>query len=136
MTTRTRCDFTDCNRFARPGTTRCARHKDAVDRHGDPPSTTFAAAIDAGKYAGLFGSLTPRIAQAAHDSGIESEIGVLRLVMARLLAEEADPAKLASGIAKLAGVVIQAQRAQRALSGKAADDLTDAVAVILEELAQ
>lgn len=134
MPSRDRCDFTGCARFARPGTTRCSRHRDAIDRHGDPP-TTFEASIEAGEYAGLFGSLAPQIAQAAHESGIESEIGVLRLVMARLLAEEADPAKLASGVAKLASVVIQAQRAQRALSGKAADDLTDAVAVILEELA-
>lgn len=133
MPARERCDFTACNRYARPGSTRCTRHRDAVDHKGREPNT-FTAAIEAGEYASLFGSLTPQIAQAAHESGIESEIGVLRLVMARLLAEETDPGKLASGIAKLAGVVIQAQRAQRALSGKAADDLTDAVAVILEEL--
>jgi hypothetical protein len=130
---RVRCTFTGCTRYARPGQDRCTAHKDAIDRAGRPASA-FADRLESGEFRDLFGTLSPKIAQVAADAGLDNEIGVLRLVMARLLAEEGDPARLASGIAKLAGVIVQAQRAQRALSGEAADSLTDAVATILDEL--
>jgi hypothetical protein len=94
----------------------------------------FRARLDAGDYRGLFGErLNALMAQAAAEGGVADELAVLRIVMARLLAEEDDPVVLAKSIARVAAVSIQAARAQRALSGQTAEDLTDAITAILME---
>jgi hypothetical protein len=74
------------------------------------------------------------LAQAAAERSLVDEIGALRVTLARLLAEEEDPSKLAAGVARIAGVAIQAARAQRQLGEDAADGLTAALAEILAEL--
>lgn len=130
---RVRCVVAGCVRYARVGEDRCTPHRDEHDAERRAKSA-FADRLEAGSYRGLIAELEADIAEAAERSGVHTEIGILRLVMARLLAEESDPAKLSAGVAKLAGVIISAQRAQHALSGAAADNLTDAVATILEEL--
>ncbi len=75
------------------------------------------------------------IAQAAAERSLADEIGALRFVLARLLAEEQgqDAAKLAASVARVAGVAVQAARAQRAIGGELADGLTEALTQILAE---
>ncbi len=73
------------------------------------------------------------IAAAGAEQGLANEIGLLRVVLARLLVEEADPGRLAQNAARVAGVLVQAARAQHALSGDMADGLAEAVTHILAE---
>lgn len=74
------------------------------------------------------------IAQAAALGGLADEIGALRFVLARLLAEEDDVSKLATGVARVTAVAVNAARTQRAISGDAAEGLTAALTQILIEL--
>ena len=98
-------------------------------------ATEFRARLDAGDYRGLFGPrLNELMLQAAAEHGVDDEIAVLRIVMARLLAEEDDPVTLAKEISRVAAVSIQAARARRAITGKLAEGLTDAMTSILTEL--
>ena len=74
------------------------------------------------------------IQQAAAEEGLADEIGILRIVLARLLLEETDPAQLAESVARVTGVAVQAARAQRAISGEQAAGITEAVTQLLIEL--
>jgi hypothetical protein len=95
----------------------------------------FRARLEAGDYRGLFGpSLNELMIQAAAENGVDDEIAILRIVMARLLAEEDDPVTLATAISRVAAVSIQAARARRAITGKLAEGLTDAMTNILTDL--
>jgi hypothetical protein len=73
------------------------------------------------------------LAQAAAERPLVDEIGALRVTLARLLAEEEDPSKLAAGVARIAGVAIQAARAQQAIGGDAGDELGALLARIMDE---
>jgi hypothetical protein len=99
-------------------------------------AATFRARLEAGDYRGLFGpSLNKLMLQAAAENGVDDEIAILRIVMARLLAEEEDPVTLAKAISRVAAVSIQAARTRRAITGKLAEGLTDAMTSILTDLA-
>lgn len=128
-----RCTFTGCTRFARPGFDRCTSHRNAVDRQGKPPSK-----IEAQLATNNYGKYTALVLQTAADGGdgLDNEIAVLRATLARVMDTEADPSKLAAAVARLSQSIIQAMRTKRTLSGTAADEFTDAVALILEELQQ
>jgi hypothetical protein len=76
------------------------------------------------------------IATAGAERGLTNEIGVLRMVLMRLILEERDPSRLAQNTARIAGVLVQAERAQRALSGEMADGLAEAVTQILAEFGE
>ena len=71
------------------------------------------------------------IACAGSEGSLSDEIGALRLVLARVLAEEEDPARLATSIPRIVDAVVQAQRT---LSGTMAEDLTEALTQVLIEL--
>ena len=71
---------------------------------------------------------------AGDAASLAGEIGAARLVLARLLREEADPVRLADGIAKAASVVFKARHLERLASGEAAESLAAAATRILEEL--
>jgi hypothetical protein len=110
------------------------------DERGDgaeaiDPAAEFRARIEEGDYRRLLGAaLHTVIQQASAAPGLDDEIGMLRVVLARLLVEEDDPAKLASGASRIAHVAVQAARARHALRGDQAENLTDAIAAILTEL--
>ena len=155
---RARCRHAGCTNFTRRGGAFCAAHKaeetppDPLARsvagetfaermaredqeHRAEAAAQFRARLEAGDYRGLFGErLTALMAQAASDGGVADELAVLRIVMARLMAEETDPVVLAKAISRVAAVSIQAARAQRAISGQLAESLTDALTTILAEL--
>jgi hypothetical protein len=98
-------------------------------------AAAFRQRLEAGDYRGLFGErLGGLMAQAAADGGVTDELAVLRIVMARLLAEEEDPVTLAKAVSRVAAVSIQAARAQRAINGQLAEGLTDALTTILADL--
>lgn len=129
---RARCNFTGCKRFVRPGFDRCTDHRNQVDTKGKPPNRMHRelSAKNYGKY-------TPLILQtAADDDGLDTEIQVLRATLARVMDEETDPARLAAAVSKISATIIQAMKARKTLSGQTADEFTDAVAFILEELHQ
>lgn len=87
---------------------------------------TFRALLASGDYDVLLGpGLRGVLGGAAADEGLEAEIGALRLALARLLQEEEDPSRLATGVARVAGVAVQAARLRR-LPG-AGDALRDAL---------
>ncbi len=71
---------------------------------------------------------------AGGEATLEEEIRLLRLVLAKVLAEAESPAQLASSVPRLADAVVRAVRAQRALSGEMARDLTESVTRILLEM--
>ena len=97
----------------------------------------FRARMEAGDYRGLFGGrLGELMRQAAAESGVDDEIAILRIVMARLMAEEDDTATLANAIARVATVSIQAAKARRAINGQLAEGLTEALTTILTNLEQ
>lgn len=88
--------------------------------------------------AGLRARLEERVAAVLEQAGsaqtLAEEIGALRLVLARVLAEEDDPERLASSIPRIVDTVVRAVRAQRALSGAMAENLTEALTQVLIEL--
>lgn len=65
---------------------------------------------------------------------LTGEIGALRVAMARLLAEEADPVRLATGVARLADATGRALKAQRALGGETEDEVTRTFRRVLAEM--
>ncbi|MBA2597062.1 MAG: hypothetical protein M3Q50_09490 [Chloroflexota bacterium] len=71
----------------------------------------FRARLAAGNYDAVLGrGLRNSLRDAATDTGLETEIGALRLTLARLLQEETNPSRLAAGVARVAGVAVQAAR--------------------------
>ena len=138
-----RCASPGCGRFVARGRVWCARHAAVIDGDVEPPelavlderTAEFERRLARGDYRHLFGEvLREIIAQAAKEPGLADEIGVLRIVLARLLVEETDPKQLAASVSRVAAVAIQAARAQRAITGEQADGLTHAITQILIEM--
>lgn len=143
-----RCAAPGCGRFVRRGATWCPRHwgeLTEVEREAfvgrpdvvDAVAAEFRRRLAEGDYRALFGeTLRAVIRQAADEAGLADEIGILRIVLARLLLEERDPAQLATSVSRVAGVAIQAARTQRAIGGVAGESITEAVTTILAELGE
>jgi hypothetical protein len=136
-----RCAAPGCGRFVSWSALWCARHADSSgDEDGEPPALDERAAeferrLARGEYRQLFGEvLREIIEQAAEKPGLADEIGVLRVVLARLMVEERDPKQLAESVSRVARVAIEAARAQRAISGEQAEGLTNAITQILVNL--
>ena len=90
----------------------------------DEVGSLFRERLARGDYRSLLDpELWEVIATAGAELGLTNEIGVLRMVLMRLVLEERDPSRLAQNTARIAGVLVQAERAQRALSGEMADGL-------------
>jgi hypothetical protein len=71
------------------------------------------------------------LTELAGDRGLRVEIGALRLVLVRLLQEEGDPARLAGNAARVAGVAVQAVKAQHALQSDAGEETADILSRLL-----
>jgi hypothetical protein len=136
-----RCAATGCGRFVRRGEDFCARHGGSDGSVGRAPpdierdaAALFQRRLAGGDYHALLEQeVWDAIAAAGAERGLTHEIGLLRVVLARLLSEESDPSRLAQSVARVTSVLVQAARAQRALSGKAAEGLAEAVTLILAE---
>jgi hypothetical protein len=137
------CTAPGCGRFVRAGATLCRKHDTSVTGDTPPDDRTerrlaFLERLERGEYAALFDENLSRVIEQAarkmQEHGPGDEIGALRFVLARLLAEEQDAAKLAASVTRVASAAVQAARAQRTISGESADGLTSALTQILVEL--
>jgi hypothetical protein len=137
-----RCAARGCGRWTRAGEEYCAGHRedhptadgDAVDDVGPSRSAlaAFRERLAAGDYDAVLGpGLRGALRGAAADASLEAEIGALRLVLARLLQEEGDPSRLASGVARVAGVSVQAARLRQSADA----DVDEVRATLLKVLA-
>lgn len=111
----TRCAAPGCGRWTRAGEELCGRHgtgpDDANDDGGGNRMATFRARLAAGDYDALLGpGRRETLRGAAADPGLDAEVGALRVALARLLEEEGDASRLAAGVARIAGVAVQAAR--------------------------
>ena len=137
-----RCVAPGCGRFVARGTVWCRRHQgvDTLVDRGPPvddvndAADRFRERLGRGDYRALLEpALWEAISSAGAERGLTNEIGSLRVVLARLLVEEVDPGRLAQNAARVAAVLVQAARAQHALSGEMAEGLAEAVTHILAE---
>jgi len=108
----------------------------AVEPAGEEAAgAAFRRRLMAGAYRELYGSaLAAVLAEAAAERGLADEIGALRVTLARLLVEETDASRLATAVARVAGVAVQAAREQRAITGEGGDGWDAVVAQVLAEL--
>lgn len=120
-----RCSYPGCRAWAMRGHDRCRAHRGGAR---EPPvrEDVLRARVEE-RVAAVLG-------QAGGAGSLAEEIGALRLVLARVLAEEDDPARLARSIPRIVDAVVRAVRAQRALSGAQAEGLTEALTQVLLEL--
>jgi hypothetical protein len=138
------CARPGCRAWAMRGAGYCRAHQpvpddveqveDERDRR-DRAVEVFRRRLERGNYRELFDlHIAAVIAHADSEGSLADEIGALRLVLARVLAEEEDPARLATSIPHIVDAVVRAVRAQRTLSGAMAEDLTEALTQILLEM--
>lgn len=121
-----RCARPGCRAWAMRGHEYCRAHRQGGR---EPP------AIDAERLgARLEERVTAVLLQAGQALPLDDEISALRLVLARVLAAEDDPQRLAASIPRIVDAVVRAVRAQRALSGAQAEGLTEALTQVLLEL--
>jgi hypothetical protein len=101
-----------------------AEHNERADR-----AAAFAALLEHGEYRALFGQHIDAIfAQAARqleESGLGDEIGALRVVLARLMAEEQDIDRLALNVSRIVSVAVKVAQTQHALTGQSTEAMAD-----------
>lgn len=91
----------------------------------------FRERLAGGSYDAVIGmGLRRTLRGAAADTGLEAEIGALRLTLVRLLNEEHDPSRLAAGVSRVASVAVQAAR----LRGGPDADLNEIQTLMMREL--
>ena len=111
-----RCAARGCGRWTGAGAEFCRRHGQDHDPGEDEDAdsdrlATFRARVAAGDYdAVLAPGLREVLRGAAADPGLDAEIGAMRLALVRLLDEERDASRMAVGVARVAGVAVQAAR--------------------------
>ena len=72
--------------------------------------------------------------QAAAARALDDEMGALRFVLARLLAEEEDTGKLALGVARVSRAAARVELARQRIDAGRGDDLAEALARVLAEM--
>ncbi len=96
---------------------------------------TFRRRVARGEYRGLFDERLGRVmAQAAATRALDDELGALRFVLARLLAEEEDTGKLALGVARVSRAAARVELARRRIDAGRDDELAEALARVLAEM--
>lgn len=146
-----RCQATGCGRFTRASDVFCSRHQDGGEpTAGGSPTPLRNASAEPADSIGFQERLEARSYQALYDDpiakvmhqaaamvaeqGLLDELGALRIVLARLVMEEQDLTRLATNVTRVAHVAVQAARAQRVISGAAAEGLTNALTQVLLEI--
>jgi hypothetical protein len=141
-----RCARPGCRAWAMRGTMYCSSHRGMSVAAGDHPepdgrkvrSDLFAEMARTGRHEELVERTIRHLVEAGGgDLSLVEEIGSLRLVLRRVMAIDgldSDPRDTAQTVARLANSIVYAVQAQRAISGRLADDLTDALTTILIEM--
>lgn len=105
----------------------------------DHPSTPYERALGKGNFRELLDTdvniLIEQAAVAMAKRGIVDEIGVLRVVLARLMTEEHDLQVLTKQVSQVVSVALAAARTRRLIEGNPLDDAPAAIARIVDELA-
>ncbi len=100
--------------------------------------TPWNAALQAGSIEPLLNTGIARLISQASDNlggeGVSRELATLRVVLARLVAEEQDLDALTRNVARITTVLLQAARLQRQITNQDAASIVDAMAVILAEI--
>lgn len=152
------CIVPACRRFAATGSTVCwphrksptgrdwdtairqaARDSSEAASEGNESSAAerFRRRIAQGQYRQLFDvSLARILAQAAEHRDLDDEVGAVRFALARLIAEEPNPARLALGVARLTHAAVATSRERRECAQGQPDGLTEAMVRILAELGE
>lgn len=114
-----------------------AQDADAAIAHGAESDAAhrFRRRVARGEYRDLFDDALARIlAQAAARQDVDDEIGAVRYALARLLAEEQDPSRLALGVTRLTRAAVATSRERRESKQDQPDGLTEAMTRILADL--
>ena len=115
----------------RPNPSDDHRRQQSSDPAGQTPLQRFRDRVRAGSYDAVIGhGLQSVIRGAAAETGLEPEIGALRVALGRLLNEEDDASKVAAGAARIAAVALQAAR----LRGGPDSEFEAIRALVLREL--
>ena len=92
----------------------------------DRRRVTYLERLDAGTRA--------TVEEAALDGSLQTEIGSLRAVLVRLLAEVEDPVVLSLAVARVVNAQARSLSVQRAISGEKAGDVIEALNRVLADL--
>ncbi len=139
MSQATRCERTGCRAWAMRGQSLCYAHMSQRAGRSDTDEQDGAAIVSPRLQNVLEERIEELVSRYVADVGLEreslgEEISALRIVLARLLAEEHSPTRLATSIPRVVDAVVRAVRAERSMSGALAEGLTDAVTQVLLEL--
>jgi len=134
-----RCERVGCRAWAVRGESLCYAHLTQAARPPRDCAEDGRAVISPRLHDALETRLEELVSRYVGDADLEreslaEEIGALRIVLARLLAEEESASRLATSIPRVVDAVVRAVRAQRSMSGALAESLTDAVTQVLLEL--
>lgn len=152
---REKCQVPGCTAFARAGKPFCHEHRDtpiepeagelpyfsrvllAEQQQIEERRAEFQRRLESGDYKQLFGKATAdMIALAAQENGVDTELGALRVVLARVMVEIDDPAEQARVVASVTSAIGRLLRTQQIVSGALVGTLSNAVMALLEELDQ
>ncbi len=140
-----------CGRFVRSGRAVCAEHARsevgrevtaAVGRLGQEMAGSVALGDGEATRERAARALQTRLgrgvmAEATEAQGLKEEIGLLRVTMARLLAEllaTDDPVPVAHVVARVATATVRAVQAQRVLEPEPQDEFQTTLARVLDEM--
>lgn len=145
-----RCAREGCRAWALRGGETCRAHtarsageggRAARDAEGDDASrreervSAFQQRLESANFRNLLPEkLTQIIAEAGREGSLTDEIGSLRVVLKRLMDEERDSQRLSESIPRVVNATVRALKAQRAISGETAGDLTEALTRVLLEI--
>lgn len=95
----------------------------------------FRARVAAGRYDELLDeSMRALLREGTEIRGMAVELGAIRFALAKLLAEEQDAGKLASGVARLTSASVHAMKMEQTISDEVDESLADALNQILIDL--
>jgi len=126
------CARPGCRAWAMRGRDYCWAHDPTRIRAG--PAAQNAPVLAPGVRELIEQRVAELLAQSGTEESLAEEISALRLVLARVLAEEDDPARLAASIPRIVDAVVRAVRTQRTLAAGTAEGLTAAMTQVLLEL--
>ena len=108
-----------------------------ADAERERRAAEFQRRLEQGDYRDLLErTLAKLVEQAGRDGALTEEIGALRVVMKTLLNTDlkAHAEELSVSIPRIVNATVRALKAQRAISGQTAGDLTEALTRVLLEM--
>lgn len=114
---------------------RASRPKDDDDDPRTALRSAFQRRVERGRYHELLSPQIRALMQTgATIRGVDEELGAVRYALQKLIAEEPDAAKLATGVARLTSASVQAMKLGQMLGDAADASLADLLNEILIEM--